>query len=99
MADTSTPDPRGPSLGDTGNVYVTLAAAQSFARHEGTQIEEARKRLTALLVDAHRHGDKRTDTGAEEWRCRSRPISLDIKAHVAREGRLAVVTHVRTGRY
>lgn len=80
-------------LHETGTVYVTLAAAQTFARAAGLQMEEARRRLTELLLDARRMGE--TDSGAEQWRVRSRTTGLDIGAHVAREGRLAVIVHVQ----
>lgn len=39
-------------LGDTAQIYVTVAAGQRYADHEGLKIEEARKELTDLLIDA-----------------------------------------------
>lgn len=82
-------------LADTGQVYVTMAAAESYADHVGLQDEEARRRLTVLMLDARRLAEDNRD-GTEAWRYRTRSSGgLDIHAHVTREGRLAIVTHVR----
>lgn len=81
------PDPR-PRLGDAGgHLYVTMAAAQRFAAFGGMQLEEARRQLTLLLLDAklQREGEP------SHWRARSRSTGLDIKATVVREGPLLVV--------
>jgi hypothetical protein len=79
-------------LGETGQVYVTLAAARVYAAHEGLEIESARRELTEDLLDARAAGETRT--GAERWRFRRRSAGVDISATVAREGRLAVVVAV-----
>jgi len=81
-------------LGDTGQVYVTYSAARSYATFTGAEPEEARHRLTELLLDAERKGS--AENGAERYRYRSRSEGVDITAHVSHEhgGRLAVVTHV-----
>ena len=74
------------TLGEQGCVYVTLAAARTFAEHTGLQIEEARRRLTELLIEA------RPKEGGG-WRRRNRTLDVDIDAQVIVEGPLAVVTH------
>lgn len=80
------------TLGEVGQVYVTLAAAKQFAAAAGIQLEEARRTLTELLLDARRMGE--SGSGAEQWRHRSRQSGWDIGAHISREGPLAVVVHV-----
>ena len=84
-------------LGETGCVFVSLRAAEEYARATGQRVEEARRELTERLLDARRTSDPAT--GAEGWRYRSRETQLDIGAHVARVGRLAVVVHVRVRDY
>lgn len=78
--------------------YVTLAAARQYAAARKLREEEARRELTELLLDARPLDEPNCD-GTEAWRYRSRPKGLDISAHVSREGRLAVVVHVRVRRY
>lgn len=86
-------------LSDTGTVYVTLAAAKKFAETSQQHgIEEARKRLTILLLGARRM--RRFDPDNSEWWRHSSPVSgLHIEAKIMREGRLAVVTYVRVRPY
>lgn len=79
------------TLGSTGQVYVTLAAAQAFADALDLREEEARLRLTLLLLDAR---PAPALEGREGWRHRSRTTGLDVSAQVVREGRLAKVVHV-----
>ncbi len=76
-----------PRLGDAGQVYVTLAAAERYAQFAGMQIEGARRELTVLLLDAR----LTRDGTPAHWRARSRSTGLDISATVAREGPLLVV--------
>lgn len=74
-------------LADAGQVYVTMAAARSYAAAMSLREEEARRDLTELLLDAHR-----TDPGPPElWRYRSRAQGVDISARVSREGPLLVI--------
>lgn len=79
--------------GDGVHLYVTRAAALAFARATGRQPEEARRRLTELLLDARPGADP------SRWRYRSRETGLDIDARVITEGRLDVVTHVHVRRH
>jgi len=64
------------TLGEIGQVYITLAAAETFADHAGLQIEEARRTLHELLLDARQSGP------AHQWRRRSNTWDADIDAHV-----------------
>jgi len=84
-------------LSETGAVFVTARAAEEYARAVGLRAEEARRELTERLLDARRGGH--AETGAEVWRARSRATQLDITAHVARAGRLAIVVHVAVRDY
>ena len=81
------------TLGESGQIVVSDAAARQYAAARRLGIEEARRELTALLMDA-RQTRSQPVTGAEGWRRRSRTHHVDIDAHVDRQGRLAVVTHV-----
>jgi hypothetical protein len=82
-------------LGATGNVYVTLAAARTYAEEYGLQEEEARRELTVHLLDASRPAsDQAREGGTELWRRRNRSSGIDISATVVRSGRLAVVVAV-----
>lgn len=80
-------------LGTTGHIYVTYAAAATYAAALGLRPEEARRELTELLLDATRPENAAWET-PERWRRRSRNAGVDITARVAREGRLAVVVSV-----
>lgn len=82
-----------PRLGDEGTVYVTLAAAQTYARVMGLEIETARRRLTEVLLDAHPVEGSR-DRDSEQWRRRSRQLGVDAQARVVYEGPICVVVHV-----
>lgn len=84
---TDQPPPK-PTLAETGQIYVTLAAAQQYAAHERLRDEEARRELTVLLLDAR----ETSDPG--KWRMRRRSSGLDLTAHVRLEDGLLVVTHV-----
>ena len=91
------PDPRGPALGSLGQVYVTLAAARTYAAARGLLEEEARRELTERLLEAHQ---KEAESGAPElWRYRSRAGGLDISARVSREGPLLVIVSISVRRY
>lgn len=82
----------GETLGRAGQIVVSLAAAEQYADAEGIDgIEQARRELTELLIDA------RPTSEPGKWRARSRSTGLDITARVAAEGRLLIVTsvHVR----
>ena len=85
-------------LANTGPIYVTVAAARTFAAVEGIQIiEEARHELAERLRDATENSSE--PGKPEKWRARSRSSGLDITAHVVREERegqlAAVVVAVR----
>jgi len=80
-----------PTLGETGQIFVTYAAARLFMEPAGYQeheVEAARRALTDLLIDA------RQQTDPQSWRTRKRSTKLDISAIIQPEGRLLVVTHV-----
>jgi hypothetical protein len=89
-------------LDEVACVYVTLAAAQEYARTMSLQIETARRDLTVWLLDARRvvgDGGRRGNT--ERWRRRGRMGGgdrLDVDARVAIEDGLAVVVSVQVRR-
>lgn len=91
------PPPQSPGLAETGQVYVTLAATDTYGEWmakagQTMGYEEARRDLTELLLDARRvQGDTETP---ERWRRRTNSSGLDLTARVVREGRLAVVVSV-----
>ena len=83
------------TLADTGSVYVTGRAMIAYARARDLQEEEARRELTRLLMGARRKGP--SQTGAEQWRARTRSLGVDVTAHVVPDevdSRIQVVTHV-----
>lgn len=84
-------------LGDTGQIHVTAAAAQSYADATGLQVEEARRELTDYLLDAVPVSGGSGDV--EAWRFRRGSAGIDISARVTREGRLAVVIAVNVRGY
>jgi hypothetical protein len=87
----SVADAPRPTLGETGQIFVTYAAARSFIEPGGYkehEIEAARRALTDLLIDARQQPNRGT------WRTRKRSTKLDISAVVEPEGRLLVVTFV-----
>ncbi len=79
-------------------ILVTLAAARQYAAAKRLGEEEARRELTELMLEARQLDEPNRD-GTEAWRYRSRTTGLDIHAHISREGRLAVVVHVRVRSY
>lgn len=81
-------------LSDTGQIHVTLAAARSYADATGLGIEEARRELLTLLMDA-RLRDARDRSGLEQYRHRSRTTGLDVMATVSREDGMAVVVRIQ----
>lgn len=92
-----------PTLGETGQILVTQRATDAYLDHHSAYserrlgYEEARRQLTILLAGATRGQD--TESGAERWRARSRPLDVDVSALVTREPGLAVVVHVHVRRY
>lgn len=87
----SVADAPRPTLGETGQIFVTYAAARSFIEPGGYkehEIEAARRALTDLLIDARQQPNRGT------WRTRKRSTKLDISAVVEPEGRLLVVTFI-----
>ncbi len=79
-------------LSDTGQVYVSLAAARIYAGHKGLAEEEARRQLTTVAMRAVEA--EPGDTGVEKWRARDRLRGDDIQLHVAREQGLVIVVHI-----
>jgi hypothetical protein len=80
-----------PTLGETGQIFVTYAAAKKFIEPGGYkehEVEAARRALTELLIDARQQPNRGT------WRTRKRSTKLDISAVVEPEGRLLVVTFI-----
>lgn len=75
------------TLASQGSILVTQAAARAYAAFAGLPMEEARRRLTELLLDARLRPDG-------TWRRRSRTDNVDISAHVVIEDGLVRVTHV-----
>jgi hypothetical protein len=87
----SVTDALRPTLGETGQIFVTYAAARKFIEPGGYkehEVEAARRALTELLLDARKQPNKET------WRTRKRSTKLDISAVVEPEGRLLVVTFI-----
>ena len=85
-----------PTLGQTGQIFVTYAAARAFVEPGGYQeheVEAARRALTELLIDA------RQQTDPQSWRTRKRSTKLDVSAIVQHEGRLLVVTYITAQPY
>ena len=75
----SVADAPRPTLGETGQIFVTYAAARSFIEPGGYkehEIEAARRALTDLLIDARQQSNRGT------WRTRKRSTKLDISAVV-----------------
>ena len=93
----SVADALRPTLGETGQIYVTAAAARRFLEareYKEHEMETARRELTELLLDARQlQNDPRT------WRARKRSTKLDISAIVEHEGRLFVVTSISAQHY
>jgi hypothetical protein len=84
-----------PRLMALGQVYVTLTAAEQYARQRGLRIEEARRELTELLLDAR----VQDETSPMRVRARSRLTQIDVSARVSREGRLLVVVSLDSKDY
>jgi hypothetical protein len=82
-----------PRLGQRGQIIVSQAALDRYAAARSLLPEEARRELTACLLDA-RH---KSDGPPAEYRARSRTTGLDITARVvpdAQDPRLLVVVAV-----
>ena len=76
-------------LADEGQILVTQRAAEQYADAARLGVEEARRELTVVLLDAHRvAGDTETP---ERWRARSRTLGIDVSARVVRQDGLLVV--------
>jgi hypothetical protein len=85
--------PPKPRLSSEGQIYVTLAAAEQWLdANDFGGLEEARRDLTELLLDAYRQ-----DGDPGQVRYRSKSEGIDLQARVVPEGRLIVVVsiHVR----
>lgn len=70
---------------------MTLAAAEAYATFARLPIEQARREVTALLLDAQMQ-DSEGGTLRYRWRKSGRG---DIGAHVAEQDGLMVVVHLR----
>lgn len=81
MTDPHAPDP-GPRLSETGPIHITTAAARTAAGVWRCGEEEARRRLLALLTEAH--AVDRT-VSPERWRAKRRSTGWDIGCAVVRE--------------
>lgn len=93
----SVADASRPTLAETGQIYVTIAAARRFLEIGGYkehEVEAARRQLTELLLDA-----RQQQSDPRMWRARKRSTKLDISAMVAQEGRLWVVTFISAQPY
>jgi hypothetical protein len=93
----SVADALRPTLGETGQIYVTAAAARRFLEARGYkehEMETARRELTELLLDA-----RQLQNDARTWRARKRSTKLDISAIVEQAGRLLVVTFITVQAY
>ena len=84
-------------LAELGTIYVTRAAARSYAEALRLGEEEARRELTCLLHDAHR--TEAAPGKPELWRARSRRTGVDVSARVSVEPPLAVVVACSARRY
>jgi hypothetical protein len=74
-------------LGQVGQLYVTQEAALLYARRRYLLVEEARRELTAFLLDA-----KRSGVSLGFWRRRT--DRLDVSARVGYERGLLLVVSV-----
>lgn len=81
--------PAAPTLGQRGQVFVSLTAAQQHAAARDLPLETARRELTELLLDAREASDG-------SWRARKRSLDVDVSARVSQEGALLVVTYAHT---
>lgn len=87
------------ALGETGQIFVTASAARTFAHHTSLLPEEARRRLTSLLLSA-KQTNRPIAGEPERWRFRRQSTGLDINAHVSREDDgLAVIVYVHVRNY
>lgn len=92
----ASPDAELPRLVTLGQVYVTLTAAEQYARQRSLRIEEARRKLTELLID---HGRVIDETPPMRVRARSRATQIDVSVRVSQEGRLLVVVSIEARDY
>ena len=81
-------------LADTGQVYVTDRAAETYAEAMDLREAEARRELTEYLMQATQVGEDRGAGALESWRYRSRTTGIDISAMVSREESMAVVVSI-----
>lgn len=94
---TATSDPSIVRLGQTGQILVTDAAARTYVDEYRIGMAEARRELTAHLMQASRPESDRNRAikdGPELWRRRNRASGVDISARVVREDGMAVVVAV-----
>jgi len=87
-----------PTLASAGQVYITLAAARTYAQATGRGEEEARRELTELLLEARLRAPATVERPAE-YRYRSRALRTDITARVVVEGSILVVVAVSVREY
>lgn len=88
-----------PRLRDLGAaIFVTAAAGRTYASAVGCGIEEARRELTELLLDARQMAAP-SALRPGSYRYRSQSLHVDISASVSIEGPLAVVVAVSARSY
>lgn len=80
-----------PRLGERGQIFVTLAAARTYAEARRLAPEEARRELTELLLDARCNREATDSDKTAHYRARSRTTQIDLSATVIQEGRLLLV--------
>src|SRR5690606_3394265 len=95
--ETGLPHPRRPLLSELGTIYVTRAAARSYAESMRLGEEEARRELTCLMLGAHR--TEAAPGKPELWRARTRRTGVDVSARVSVEPPLVVVVACSARRY
>jgi len=79
-----------PKLSTEGQIFVTLAAAEAWLEaNDFSGVEEARRDLTRLLMDAHR-----VESEPHQVRYRSHADALDLEARVVEEDGLLVVVSI-----
>lgn len=99
VAANASPESTSPRLGERGQVYVSLSAAERYAEARRLRVEEARREVTELLLDAKCTREAESHDGVAHYRARSRQTQLDVSATVVREGLLLVVASVNVREY
>lgn len=77
------------TLGESGQLYVTLESAQAYGAFERLDDERARLELTELLLDA-----KESAGNPGQWRFRRASAGVDLTARIRSAGKLLIVSTV-----